>query len=851
MLPDLKGVEMSAKPKNRVRLLSGRRMTRGFAGLLAFGLLLSGGVAVAAPEEPLVADVVAAEPDNSPLVETAPVELAAPVKQESDNAKLADPVQPTASAAPAAATSPSQVSDVVEFKDANLKACIADALGHDLAADITKQELANLNVELDCSSRGIVDITPLQYATSLWFINLANNEIVDISPLENTALIYLVMGNNKVVDASPLAGMDYFWSIDLSGNQIVDVSPFAEIGVIEVLNLNNNQIVDVSPLEEVDGLDWLYLAGNRIVDASAFKGNVGYFALDLRNQRIRLDDVTSGAPFALPKVIFRDDSRLPLSFASGKGSIDGDTVTWSMPEGGQGALTWSKKYEREWAGDFDEFSGTITQNVLPAPVVPGDVVEFKDANLKKCLAEALGRAPGADITKQDLAGLTQELDCSSRGIVDITPLQYATGLWYLNLGDNKIVDISPLAAIPNVSYLLLNNNKIVNVSSLTGFEYFWELNLSNNRIVDVSPLAGIDRLEILNLSKNRIVDLSSLVGFSDLETLNLSSNRIVDVSPLANFESIWTLNLANNRIVDVSPLAKVSSDYLILGENRIADVSPLKGTSGYSILDLSNQKISLADATSGVPFTLPKVRFVDGTSVPLTIALGNGKINAGTVTWNMPKGGDVVLTWSQELKLEWVPDTYRFSGTITQKVRPATPIKSATPTISGTAQVGKKLTANPGKWTEGATFAYQWLADGKAIKGATAASFTVKAAQQGKAITVTVTGTKAGYTTVSKTSAKTGAVAKGTLTAGVPKVSGSAKVGSTLTAAPGKWTSGTKFTYQWLADGKAIKGATKSTYKVTSARLGERISVKVTGSKAGYKTISKISKATGKVTPKA
>lgn len=160
---------MSAKPKNRVRLLSGRRMTRGLASLLAFGLLLPGGVAVAAPEGPLVADddVVVAEPDNSPLIETAPVESAAPVKQESDNAKLADPVQPASSAAPSATASPSQVSDVVEFKDANLKACIADALGHDLAVDITKQELANLNVELDCSSRGIVDITPLQYHQSL------------------------------------------------------------------------------------------------------------------------------------------------------------------------------------------------------------------------------------------------------------------------------------------------------------------------------------------------------------------------------------------------------------------------------------------------------------------------------------------------------------------------------------------------------------------------------------------------------------------------------------------------------------------------------------------------------------
>mgnify|MGYP003704356425 CR=1 FL=1 len=47
-----------------------------------------------------------------------------------------------------------------------------------------------------------------------------------------------------------------------------------------------------------------------------------------------------------------------------------------------------------------------------------------------------------------------------------------------------------------------------------------------------------------------------------------------------------------------------------------------------------------------------------------------------------------------------------------------------------------------------------------------------------------------------------------------PKISGTAKVGSTLTAKPGTWTSKTTFSYQWYANGKAISKATKVTYKI-------------------------------------
>ncbi len=81
-------------------------------------------------------------------------------------------------------------------------------------------------------------------------------------------------------------------------------------------------------------------------------------------------------------------------------------------------------------------------------------------------------------------------------------------------------------------------------------------------------------------------------------------------------------------------------------------------------------------------------------------------------------------------------------------------------------------------------------------------------------------------------------VVAATLTTAVPTISGTLKVGSTVTAVRGSWTEGTSFTYQWLRDGAPIKGATKSSYKLVPGDGSHRISVKVTGKLTGYTTAS-------------
>jgi hypothetical protein len=70
-----------------------------------------------------------------------------------------------------------------------------------------------------------------------------------------------------------------------------------------------------------------------------------------------------------------------------------------------------------------------------------------------------------------------------------------------------------------------------------------------------------------------------------------------------------------------------------------------------------------------------------------------------------------------------------------------------------------------------------------------------------------------------------------------PTISGRPRVGSTLTAHTHHWTPrGLIFTYQWLADGQPIEGATSSTYVPTAQDLGVAISVAVTGTTTAYES---------------
>ncbi|MFT4082356.1 MAG: hypothetical protein QM638_07195 [Nocardioides sp.] len=231
-----------------------------------------------------------------------------------------------------------------------------------------------------------------------------------------------------------------------------------------------------------------------------------------------------------------------------------------------------------------------------------------------------------------------------------------------------------------------------------------------------------------------------------------------------------------------------------------------------------------ADGTFETAITLP-----DGTTATSDPAFPDGSHTLRLLSGSL-QDGDAIRTLESD------------AFTVT-----STAVIAGKPSIAGTAKVGKKLTAKPGSWTNGTTLAYRWKRNGTAVKGATKATYALTAADAGKRISVTVTGTKSGLSPARATSAaKT--IAKGTLSGTKPTIKGTTKVGKKLVAKHGTWTTGTKLTYQWLANGKKIKGATKAKLKLKAAQKGKKISVKITGTKTGYTTLAKTSATTAKVT---
>ena len=77
-----------------------------------------------------------------------------------------------------------------------------------------------------------------------------------------------------------------------------------------------------------------------------------------------------------------------------------------------------------------------------------------------------------------------------------------------------------------------------------------------------------------------------------------------------------------------------------------------------------------------------------------------------------------------------------------------------------------------------------------------------------------------------------------------PRVKGRAVAGHTLGAVRPTWTvKPSAVRYQWLRNGKAVKGATKASYKVKGADAGKKLKVVVTGTSAGHPSATATSRA--------
>jgi hypothetical protein len=315
-----------------------------------------------------------------------------------------------------------------------------------------------------------------------------------------------------------------------------------------------------------------------------------------------------------------------------------------------------------------------------------------------------------------------------------------------------------------------------------------------------------------------------------------------------------TLGASSGQISGTPTVARAAEDVTVRATDGNGDpvysTFPVEVTGGASPLTLVD--VSALGFTVGSPIT-PFTLTASGGVAPYTFSVTGGQLPGGVSL--SPSGlisgtpsaaraaADVTVT---------VIDSAADSDSTTFSVQVARgTLTTAIPTIDDTTPaVGDVLTASAGAWGPAPVqLAYQWLADGTVIDGATDATLTVTPDLVDAVLAVRVTGSRAEYQTTSVDSADTAAVVASPVAfTTAPSIGGTLAVGQTLTADPGTTVPvAEELSYQWRRDGAPIDGATAATYVLVADDLGADISVTVTASNAGYADGSEISPARGPV----
>jgi hypothetical protein len=167
--------------------------------------------------------------------------------------------------------------------------------------------------------------------------------------------------------------------------------------------------------------------------------------------------------------------------------------------------------------------------------------------------------------------------------------------------------------------------------------------------------------------------------------------------------------------------------------------------------------------------------------------------------------------------------------------------------VTGRPAVGQVLSLNAPEWDGSATqgaVTYQWFRGTLAIGSATTSRYTVTSADVGQKLWAKVTLSAPGFTSVERSSVQVTGVTATFVTAPVPTVSGTARVGQVQTANAGTWApGGAALSYQWYRGTAAIAGAVGRTYTTSAADYSKALKVRVRATKPGFVTVDRFSAA--------
>ena len=269
--------------------------------------------------------------------------------------------------------------------------------------------------------------------------------------------------------------------------------------------------------------------------------------------------------------------------------ISGESV--SLSPVGIGETTVTVEASRGDLRAKQSFSVVVRPDTSPEVSIP-------NAGLREAIRSTLGLEDGATLTERKMRQLTR-LDARQRSVTDLTGLEHAVNLTFLNLYDNGIVDISVVGSLTQLTELDLSNNRDVDISTIGNLTKLRKLILNDSGISDISVVGSLTQLTYLDLSgTNEIVDISAVSNLTQLTYLVISgwvvaTNKIVDISAVSNLTQLTYLAIYSHEIVDISAVGNLTQlTYLDLRWNLITDVSALENLTNLDNLYLDGNDIT-------------------------------------------------------------------------------------------------------------------------------------------------------------------------------------------------------------------------------------------------------------------
>lgn len=511
--------------------------------------------------------------------------------------------------------------------------------------------------EVYLNGNQLTDISALTKAPVLVYLSLADNGLQseDIDQLaEFPYLGYLSLANNQISDISALQNLTNLHELRLQNNQITDVRLLQRLIRLQALYLGNNNIsYGVDFLNNLRELRVLYLNDNNIGSISALRDLTHLESINVSNNpELNSLAILANYTETLEEVFAENDAITSFSFIDGmtklrilmlSGNAIGNTGYSDLLSSQLSGLTQlevltlSDKPLRDLSflnsmpnlvrfdaancsltGEPSDLAalGSLYRTLEILDLSNNDMSGAEDAvstlrylsNLKILYADNLCDSFDAVTITREMAGL-KYLSLENCGITDLGWLTYLRELRYLDLAGNEIshIDLGThlVRSKGTLRYLYLDTDQLCSFdNAFVNYDQnvLRELSLEGVTVGSMRNLPEMDQIRYLNLAHSGLTSLDggvpeqadfyTIARYETLRVLDISGVE-ADISPVKDvpgLQTLYAVSTPEQRMFYESNLHNLKelhesgiNCYLYDRQDRYA---PVATREGHDVLDL-------------------------------------------------------------------------------------------------------------------------------------------------------------------------------------------------------------------------------------------------------------------------